>query len=79
MSPLETCAARLVAGPRRTERALRRKAHLAGILAAAIAVANLDALRSAEVTSFWFWAGALATAFTLGYAAVQYRDFRHQR
>uniref|UniRef100_A0AAU2VFJ3 Integral membrane protein n=1 Tax=Streptomyces sp. NBC_00003 TaxID=2903608 RepID=A0AAU2VFJ3_9ACTN len=76
---VETYAARLAAGPRRTKRVLRRKAHLAGILAAAIAVANLDVLRSAEVTSLWFWAGALATAFTLGNAAMQYRDFRHQR
>ncbi|WP_438295861.1 hypothetical protein [Streptomyces sp. HUAS TT7] len=50
---METYAAWLAAGPRRTKRALRRKAHLAGIFAAAIVVASLDALRSAGMTSFW--------------------------
>ncbi|MFD7340215.1 hypothetical protein ACFV98_30100 [Streptomyces violascens] len=76
---VETYAARLAAGPGRTARVLRRKARLAAIFAAALAVANLDAPRSAEVTSLWFWFGGLATASALGYAAMQYRDFRHQR
>ncbi|MGW2883036.1 hypothetical protein ACWDBP_44130 [Streptomyces sp. NPDC001233] len=76
---VEIYAARLAGGPRRTQRAQRRTAHLAGIFAAAIVIANLDALRSAEVTSIWFWFGALAVAYSLGYAAMQYRNFRHQR
>ncbi|MEU2793974.1 hypothetical protein [Streptomyces sp. NPDC007100] len=76
---VEAYAAGLAGGPRRTRRALRRKAHAAVIFAAVVAVANLDALRSAEVTSLWFWSGALAVSLALGYAAVQYRNSRHQR
>ncbi|RSO03351.1 hypothetical protein DMH18_37705 [Streptomyces sp. WAC 06783] len=76
---VEAYAAGLAGGPRRTRRALRRKAQAAVLFVVAVAVANLDALRSAEVTSLWFWSGALAISLGLGYAAVQYRNYRHQR
>lgn len=76
---VETYAAGLAAGPRRRERALRGKAHLAGVFAAAVVVANIDELRGAEVTSFWFWAGALAVALAVVYAVVQCKDYFQRR
>ncbi|MFB7632560.1 hypothetical protein ACFC0M_16675 [Streptomyces sp. NPDC056149] len=76
---VETYAARLAGGPRRTKWTERHKAYLAGAFAAAVAVANFDVLRTADVTSFGFWCAAVAVAFSLGYAAVRFRDCRQQR
>ncbi|MEU5417915.1 hypothetical protein ACFY1P_05095 [Streptomyces sp. NPDC001407] len=68
--------ARLAGGPHRARRAQRRKAHAAVAFALALAVASSDALRSLDVTSFWFWSGLLAVAFTVAQAASLYRDSR---
>ncbi|MBZ4320103.1 hypothetical protein [Streptomyces huiliensis] len=64
---VETYAAGLAAGPRRTRRAERRKALGAAGFALAVGVAGFDRLRAADLTSFWFW----LTAAALGFAVVE--------
>ncbi|MFK0293517.1 hypothetical protein ACIQU6_23970 [Streptomyces sp. NPDC090442] len=76
---VETYAARLAGGPRRTRWTHRHKAYLAGGFAAAVTVANFDVLRNADVTSFGFWCAVVAVVFSLGYAAVRFRHCRQQR
>ncbi len=68
-----------LAGPHRAQRARRRKAYAAGAFALTITIASTDALRGLDVTSFWFWIGLLAVAFSVINAAVLYRDSRPGR
>ncbi|MEU2872384.1 hypothetical protein ABZ769_24750 [Streptomyces olivoreticuli] len=68
-----------LAGPRRARRARRRKTYAAVAFALAIAVANVDALRGLDVTSFWFWIGLVAMVFSVVNAVVLYGDFRRHR
>ncbi|MFH8343712.1 hypothetical protein [Streptomyces sp. NPDC018045] len=79
---VEVYASRLAGGRRRIQRAQRQKARMAAVFALGIVVADFDALRSLDLTSFWFWFGLLAVVFSALLAALRYRDIprshRHQ-